>query len=129
MKSYKKYNIQANEMLTKLKGKWLAIQFGVFSIWSFFHFLYTNIPDTKCHKQKWQKLFFTGIKLEARAGMIQFLATESFLKMMKNALYFTLNALFVLTIFKFCIDFLVIYTNGLIKKIRLISNFMTSQPG
>ena len=29
----------------------------------------------------------------------------------------------------FCLDFLVMYQNVLIKKIRLISNFMTSQPG
>ena len=29
----------------------------------------------------------------------------------------------------FCLDFLVMYQNGLIKKIRLISKFMTSQPG
>ena len=29
----------------------------------------------------------------------------------------------------FCLDILVMYGNGLIKKIRLISNFMTSQPG
>ena len=29
----------------------------------------------------------------------------------------------------FCLDFLVMYQNGLIKKIRLISNFVTSQPG
>ena len=29
----------------------------------------------------------------------------------------------------FCPDFLVKYQNGLIKKIRLISNFMTSKPG
>ena len=29
----------------------------------------------------------------------------------------------------FCLDFLVMYRNGLIKKTRLISNFMTSQPG
>ena len=29
----------------------------------------------------------------------------------------------------FCLDFLVIYQNGLIKKTRLISNFMASQPG
>ena len=28
----------------------------------------------------------------------------------------------------FCLDFLVIYQNGLIKKIRLFSDFMTSQP-
>ena len=29
----------------------------------------------------------------------------------------------------FCLDFLVMYRNGLVKKIRLISNFMMSQPG
>ena len=29
----------------------------------------------------------------------------------------------------FCLDFLIMYQSGLIKKIRLISNFMTSQPG
>ena len=29
----------------------------------------------------------------------------------------------------FCLDFLVMYQNGLIRKIRLIPNFMTSQPG
>ena len=29
----------------------------------------------------------------------------------------------------FCLDVLVTYQNGLIKKIRLISNFVTSQPG
>ena len=34
-------------------------------------------------------------------GMKQFLATESPFKIMKNALYFTLKALFVLEIFKF----------------------------
>ena len=34
-------------------------------------------------------------------GLRQFLATESSLKMMKNAFYFTLKALFVLKVFKF----------------------------
>ena len=29
----------------------------------------------------------------------------------------------------FCLDFLAIYKNGLIRKTRLISKFMTSQPG
>ena len=44
--------------------------------------------------------------------------------MMKNAFYFTSKALSVSKIFKF----LVMYQNGLIKQIRLISNFMASQP-
>ena len=37
----------------------------------------------------------------ALSGLIQFLATESPLKMMKNTFYFTLKALFILEIFKF----------------------------
>ena len=37
----------------------------------------------------------------ALSGLRQFLATESLLKMMKNAFYFTSTALFVLKIFKF----------------------------
>ena len=44
----------------------------------------------------------TGHRLKgALSGLIQVLATESPLKMMKNAFYFTLKALFVLKIFKF----------------------------
>ena len=46
---------------------------------------------------------------------------------MKNAFYF--KAVLVLKIFKFCLEFLAMQQNGLIRKIRLISNFMTSQPG
>ena len=69
-------------------------------------------------------LIMTVVK-GALSALSQYLATESSLKMMKNAFYFTSKALFVLKIFKF----LVIYRNGLIKKIKLISNFMTSQPG
>ena len=45
---------------------------------------------------------------------------------MKDAFYFILDALFVLKIFKM---FLVMWEFGLIKKLRLISKFMTSQPG
>ena len=37
----------------------------------------------------------------ALSGLRQFLATESPLKMMKNAFYLTLKALFVFNIFKF----------------------------
>ena len=48
---------------------------------------------------------------------------------MKNAFYFTLEALFFLKILSFYIDFLVVYKNGLIRKIKLILKFMTSQPG
>ena len=37
----------------------------------------------------------------ALSGLRQFLATESLLKMIKNAFYFTLKAIFILKIFKF----------------------------
>ena len=72
-----------------------------------------------------------GLKLfkGALLGLRQFLATESPLKMTKNYLYFTSKALFVLKIFKCCLDFLAMYRNGLSKKIRLIPNLMTSQNG
>ena len=49
---------------------------------------------------------------------------------MENAFYFVLKALFALKIFKFLSrHFVHIEKNGLIRKIRLTSNFMTSQPG
>ena len=49
--------------------------------------------------------------------------------MMKNALYFTLKARFVLKIIRFLSWFLVKWKNDLIRKIRLISKIMTQQPG
>ena len=55
---------------------------------------------------------------DALSGLRQFLVTESPLKMMKNAIYFTLKALFALKIFTFLSSlfghFLV---NGLIRKV------------
>ena len=55
---------------------------------------------------------------------------ESPLKMMKNAFYFILKALFVLKLFTFLSRlFWSCRKNGLIRKLRLISKFMTSQPG
>ena len=60
-------------------------------------------------------------------GLRYFLATESPLKMMKNVFCFTSKALFVLMKFLSWLFFM--YQNGLIKKIRFISNFMTSQFG
>ena len=53
---------------------------------------------------------------------------ESPLKMMKYAFYFILKALFVLRYLNFYLHFLVFKKNGLIRKIRLISKFITSQP-
>ena len=66
----------------------------------------------------------------ALSGLRQLLTTESPLKMMKNVFYFTSK---VLTLFSrylsFCLYFLATYQNSLLKKIRLISNFMMTQPG
>ena len=66
---------------------------------------------------------------DALSGLRQFLATKSYLKMMKNAFYFTSKPLFVLKIFKFRFDYLIMYKNDLIRKTRLILKFMMSQPG
>ena len=43
-----------------MKNDYITIQYDVFE---FFHFLYCNIPDNKCYKQKWGMLFFTHIML------------------------------------------------------------------
>ena len=65
----------------------------------------------------------------AVSGPIHFLAPENPLKIMKNASYFTLKGAFVFKIFRFCLYVFVLYKNELIRKIRLISKFMTPQPG
>ena len=49
--------------------------------------------------------------------------------MMKNAFHFILKALFVLKIFKFLSWLFGQTQNSLIRKERLISKFMVSQPG
>ena len=59
----------------------------------------------------------------------QFLTTKSPFKMIKNAFYFTEKALFVLEIFKFLSWLFGHVTERLDRKIRVISNFMISQPG
>ena len=98
-------------------------------------------PIFKTGAKKNRSRFRSSIKLgtttfawlkNALSGLRQFWGTESPLKMTKNAFYFTLKALSVLEVFKFLViflDFLVIYKNGLIRKIRLILKLKTSQPG
>ena len=56
-------------------------------------------------------------------------ATEGPLKMMKNAFYFTLKCFSILKIFKFSSSFFSHAKNGLVRKNRLVSKSMTSQPG
>ena len=66
---------------------------------------------------------------DALSGLRQFLATESLLKMIKDAFYFTLKALFAIKIFQFLPWLFGHYKNGLIRRVRLISKYMTSKPG
>ena len=63
-------------------------------------------------------------------GLRQFLITESLLKMMKNAFLFHLKSSFrSQDIWVFVMTFWSFRKNGSIRKIRLISKPMTSQPG
>ena len=63
------------------------------------------------------------------SGLKQLLTTDSPLKLMKNAFYFMLIAIFVLEIFTF-LPWLFGYVKiGMIKKLRLVSKFMSSQTG
>ena len=64
---------------------------------------------------------------DALLGLRQILASS--LKMMKHAFHFTLKVLVVAYILRFCLDFLAMRRNSLIRKIRLISKSMASQPG
>ena len=55
------YN-KVNERLTKvIKEKWQLFNLKFLLL----HFLHSNVPVNKCHKQKWCVLFFTRIKLVA----------------------------------------------------------------
>ena len=75
------------------------------------------------------KLKVVGFFKGALSGLRQFLATGSPLKTRKNYFYFTSKALFVLKIFRFLSWLFGHVTNGLTRKISLISKFMVSQPG
>ena len=72
-----------------------------------------------------KKTFWKTIK-SALTGLRQFLATECPLKKWKMP-FISLQKLFSFSKYlSFGLDFLVMYRNGLIKKIKLTSNFMTS---
>ena len=58
---------------------------------------------------------------DALSGLRQILATENPLRMIKNAFYFTLKALFVTRYLNFCFDFLVMWKNGLIRRPNLVN--------
>ena len=63
----------------------------------FFFKFYRFLPLTGLYFDPCVKRLFKG----ALSGLRQFLTTESLLKMIENAFYFTTKALFVLKIFKF----------------------------
>ena len=66
----------------------------------------------------------------ALSGLRQFMATESPLKMMKSLSFISSEKLFSFSRYlNSCHDFLVVLKNGLIRNIRLVSRFMTSQRG
>ena len=119
-----KYDFKWNFTIKPQEGSSEIAQFDYFL--HYFHLMNTLILSLLFERSPANWLTYFEVAL---SGLRQFLVTESPLNMMKNAFYFTSKALFVLKIFKFCIDFLVMYRNGFIKKIRLILNFTTSQPG
>ena len=65
----------------------------------------------------------------ALSGLRQFLATESPLKMRRNAFYFTSKALFVLKIFKSLSSLFGHVSQRLDQKDKVNFKFITSQPG
>ena len=94
-----------------------------------------------CSKRFWWKRYFLSFKIltalgipirldfkGALSGLRQFLTIESPLKLIKNAFYFILKAIFVLKIFKF-LSGLFGYVEKARRRRKLISKFMTSQPG
>ena len=63
------------------------------------------------------------------SGLRQFLTIENCFKVMKNAFYFMSKTLFVLEIFTFLFWIVGYVKGGLIRRLWLISNFMTAQTG
>ena len=77
-----------------------------------FMFLFP-INSLKVHSQVWDN--FWQLKALQKQWKMLFISPQKLFSFSKY--------------FSFCLDLFVIYRNGLIEKIRLISNFMTSQPG
>ena len=73
-------------------------------------------------------IFNVGLSLSKKICDICVIGSP--LKMIKNVFYFVLKALFILKIFRFLSRHIGhLEKNGLIRKIRLTSKIMTSQPG
>ena len=65
----------------------------------------------------------------ALSGLRQVLATESPLKLWKNFFTSRKKLCSLWRYWRVCLDFLAMLQSGLIRMMKLISNFMTSQPG
>ena len=93
--------------------------------------LFQKICPKKCtHTPNVQNRPWFKVRLSPSKKIWVVCFIESPLKMMNNAFYLILKALFVLKIFKvFIMTFWSSRKSDLIRKIRLISKFMTSQPG
>ena len=100
-----------------------------YHFFNLFQFLFRRLSHSLClsFSQFRNKKLITRLFKGVLSSLRQFLATESPLKMMKNAFYFTLKVLFVLKISKFLSWLFGHVSKRLIKKVRLISIFMTSQ--
>ena len=67
-------------------------------------YIFSHISCICCVLQPFWFMLATKSLMQIKgtlSGLRQFLATESLLKIMKNAFYFTLKAIFILKIFKF----------------------------
>ena len=108
-----------------------------------FHSYFFMFSKTSLNKNRWkvhrfekkknlyQFWFYVVLKLGSHLPKKIFFASlvESPLKMMENAFYFILKALFILNVFQFLIWLFVhVEKYGLIRKIRLVSKFMASEP-
>ena len=90
-----------------------------------------NLFDFHDKSVEWGSIWWQSLKSDSHLPKKSFIwFNESPLKLMKNAFYFILKVFFVFKIFKF-LSWLFSYIekNGLTRKIKLISKFMTSQPG
>ena len=87
---------------------------------AFFSSSFSMLP-----KKSGQKVNLKG----ALSGLMKFLAAESPLKWWKMLFISPWKLFSFLKYLNFCFDFLVVWKNGLIRKINLISKFVTSQSG
>ena len=108
--------------------RYLNLYISVFPSSSICQSLLDKMIEDKS-KSLWHHQFTKQEFKDPLSSLPQFLTTESPLKGWKM-LFISPQKLFSFSRYlSFCLDFFVMYENGVIRKIRLISNFMTSQRG